>query len=340
MKNKVSLVTFPPVRKTRKASFPNVSAAFLGNPLTEIHPKKWIPAFAGMTPFRFLLFKKSLRITSMTLASILVVHVCFAASDDTAGVSFVSSGLLFKPLVANTFEPRVGFFSEVNDNLFRLDIGNSIDLLHYRFSSERADMALGMDFFTYTQLRGERHFHFPVNTVDYFFGINVSGEKELSCGMVSARFRISHISAHFVDGHYDGTLASWRDRRYPIVYSREFLDPVISFEPKAVPSRVYAGATYLFHVDPAWLPKLSGYAGAEFYVPSHLSLTPYIAYQATFMKIYTTAVRHNVQAGIKIGEFKGRSLDIFLSYFSGYSIHGEYFDVQEKYTALGFLINF
>jgi hypothetical protein len=265
---------------------------------------------------------------------------CFAAPDDTTGLSFVSSGLLFKPLIANTFEPRVGLFSELNKNSLRLDIGNSIDLLSYHFKKNKEILSFGADFFTFTQLRGEQHFHFPVNAVDYFFGINVSGKKILETGTLSARMRISHISAHFVDGHYDGTTAAWRDNRYPVVYSREFVDPVICFEPNLFPSRFYAGMTYLFHVDPKWLPKLSEYGGGEISFPSALLLTPYIAYQATFMKIHTTAIRHNAQAGIKIGNYYGRGLDIYLSYFSGYSIHGEYYDVKENYFAIGFLVNF
>lgn len=260
--------------------------------------------------------------------------------DQETGVSFASSRLLFKPLVANTFEPRVGFFSELNKNLLRLDIGNSIDLLSFHFAQKDEAFAFGADFFTYTQLRGEQHFHFPVNAVDYLFGINVSGKKRIDGGILSARFRISHISAHFVDGHYDGTLAAWRDNRYPVVYSREFIDPVICFELNSFPSRFYVGANYLFHVDPKWLPKFSEYFGGEVFFATHSPLTPYIAYQATVMKIYNTVIRNDAQAGIKIGDYYGRGINLYLSYFSGYSIHGEYFDVQEHYTALGFLINF
>ncbi len=264
------------------------------------------------------------------------------SAESQLELSFVTSGLLFKPLVANTFEPRVGLQTEINNNLLRLDIGNSIDLLQYRFTEKGTVMSLGADFFTFTQLRGEQHFHFPVNAADYFFGINVCGKEKLSNGMLSARLRISHISAHFVDGHYDGTRASWRDNRNPIVYSREFVDAVCSYEPRALslPLRGYVGATYMFHVDPRWIPKLSGYAGGELSLIFHGKITPYIAYQATLMKINKASVRHNAQAGIKIGEYNGRGLNLFVSYFSGYSIHGEYFDVQEHYTALGFLINF
>lgn len=282
-------------------------------------------------------------IVSSVILTLLQSHFCLATPDETAtGFSFVASGLLFKPLIANTFEPRVGFFSELNKNSLRLDICNSIDLLSYRFNDHDEVLSLGADFFTFTQLRGEQNFHFPVNAVDYFFGINVSGKKKLDSGILSARIRISHISAHFVDGHYDGTTARWRDNRYPQVYSREFIDPVICYEPNsyALPFRMYVGGTYVFHIDPRWLSKLSEYAGGEMSFPSSLPLTPYVAYQATFMKIHIASIRHEAQVGVKIGDYRGRGIDIYLSYFSGYSIHGEYFDVKEHYTALGFLIDF
>ncbi|MGA9405931.1 MAG: DUF1207 domain-containing protein, partial [Bacteroidota bacterium] len=66
----------------------------------------------------------------------------------------------------------------------------------------------------------------------------------------------------------------------------------------------------------------------------------YGAYQATVLKILETSVRHNVQLGMKIGNWEGRGLNLYGSYFSGYSIHGQYFDVKDNYFALGFLIEF
>src|SRR5208283_1216384 len=87
-------------------------------------------------------------------------------------LSFVPYGLLFKPLVADTYEPRNGILAEIGKNRLRLDIGNSIDLLQYRFAEDSSLLTMGTDFFTYTLLRGEKDFHFPVDASDYFFGIN------------------------------------------------------------------------------------------------------------------------------------------------------------------------
>ncbi len=175
-------------------------------------------------------------------------------------LSFVPYGLLFKPLVADTYEPRDGMLAEAGKNRLRLDIGNSIDLLQYRFAGDSSFLSMGTDFFTYTLLRGEQNFHFPVDASDYFFGINFNYKKSLSAGILSSRLRISHISSHFVDGHYDNTVGAWKDSRPPIVYSREFLDGVLALEPSSMNNdvRIYAGATYLFHVDPKNLSSIYG----------------------------------------------------------------------------------
>jgi len=158
---------------------------------------------------------------------------------------------------------------------------------------------------------------------------------------MSSRLRISHISAHFVDGHYDNTKGEWKDSRYPIVYSREFVDAVVACEPSILNEalRGYIGGTYLFHVDPALAP-FTGYAGLEWHRKVNTSTNFYVGYQATVMKISGVGYRQNVQLGAKFGEWGGRGLNVFASYFSGFSIHGEYFDTKENYFGLGFLVEF
>ncbi len=147
------------------------------------------------------------------------------------GFSFYSGPLLFKPLIANTFEPRVGLIRNISTNRLRLDIGNSVDLVQYRYENQKQLLTIGSDFFTYTMLVGERDFHFPVIAVDYLFGFNANFKDTLECGVLSSRVRLSHISAHFVDGHFDNTAAAWKDGRNPRVYSREFFDLTVAFEP-------------------------------------------------------------------------------------------------------------
>jgi len=289
--------------------------------------------------------KKKLLLIFFAAVSLPYLTVFSAEKRDSSSanqLTFVSSGLLFKPLVANTYEPRDGMLAEAGKNRLRLDIGNSVDLLQYRFANDSSLLTMGSDFFTYTLLRGEQHFHFPVDASDYFFGVNFNYKKDLDGGIFSSRLRISHISSHFVDGHYDNTVGAWKDSRPPVVYSREFLDGVAAFEPGSMNNnvRVYAGLTYLFHVDPKNLARFIAEGGAEYHNSLWSSVNLYAAYQATLLKVLETSVRHNVQIGGKFGQWDGRGLNLYASYFSGYSIHGEYYNVKDNYFALGFLIEF
>ncbi len=290
-----------------------------------------------------------LMITTRTLT--FIIFLAFGSTNNALSeegiqedsrIALVPHGLLFRPLLANTYEARVGLLSQLGKNQLRLDIGNSIDLLQYSVVKDSTSFSMGTDFFTYTLLRGERNFHFPVDASDYFFGINFNYKSATALGLMSSRLRVSHISAHFVDGHYDNTKGEWKDSRYPIVYSREFIDVVVACDPAPLNDalRGYIGATYLFHVDPITVAPFSGYAGLEWHSKAYTNTNFYAGYQTTMMKISEVAFRHNVQLGVKFGEWDGRGLNLFASYFSGFSIHGEYFDAKENYFALGFLVEF
>jgi len=253
-----------------------------------------------------------------------------------SGFSFYSGQLLFKPLTANTFEPRVGFIWRLNNNKLRLDIGNSIDIIQYQFQDKSKLLTIGSDFFTYTQLKGEANFYFPVDAVDYLFGVNVNYKDTIQQGTISLRLRLSHISAHFVDGHYDKAAAMWKDGMAPRVYSREFFDLAIAFEPTNS-MRYYAGSIYVWHVVPATLPKFLFYSGTELHHQFYSSLNGYIAYQFTATGLRP---RHEIQAGGKIGSWAGKGTKIFFIYYFGNSIHGEYYDRKDEYSGVGFNVDF
>lgn len=254
---------------------------------------------------------------------------------------FVPSGRLFRPLMANTFEARVGAMIIISQHQLRLDIGNSIDLLGLAINTAQGkqEFTVGADFFTYTLLRKEEGFHFPVDAIDYLFGVNLNYSRPLGSNMLGARLRVSHISAHFVDGHYDASFAGWRDRN-PLAYSREFFDLVLSYETSLM--RYYVGANYLLHVDPSWLPPAAFQGGAEFTSGDqiHKNVMAYAAIDVRLVDINGYDAVNTLQFGVKLGERNGPALDLFASYFSGYSINGEYYDVKVHYWAFGFLVDF
>lgn len=239
--------------------------------------------------------------------------------------------LLVKPFVANTLKPKLGFEFRTNANELSLNIGNSLDILHYKTDSKMT-FSFGADLFTYTLLRSQSNFHFPVDAIDYLFGVNFGYHRS----NYGARLRISHISAHFVDGHFSKEENAWRDGRNPKVYSREFFELIPYYTKDNL--RFYAGMTYIFSIDPSDIGQDQYQFGIEYFGSSLFSrtLTPYIAYDFRLINIYKYTGNNSIEAGIKFGDEDGNGISLFFRYFSGYSIHGEYFDVKEEFTAVGF----
>ena len=243
------------------------------------------------------------------------------------------SNLNIQPFTANFIEPRAGFSYIPSRKDIELDIGTSSDIYHY--INKDYLLSFGADLYTYTRLRGESNFFFPVDAVDYLFGINAGYKVKEQNKEYGLRFRLSHISAHFVDGHFDGNLNEWRNGRKPQVYSREFIE----FFPfyKINTFRAYLGLTYIFHVTPKDIGKGIYQAGFDYYLINLISknISPYIAYDFKLDNIGKYIGNNAVSAGIKFGKYDEKGFSISFNYFSGKSIHGEYYDIYEDYTTLG-----
>lgn len=250
--------------------------------------------------------------------------------------------LLFAPLIAYHLEPRVGMSRLVEERRLRLDIGNSIDLLRYDGAYDGDRATVGADFFTWTSLCQDIDFHFPVDAVDYLFGINAAYKHGLSdASSVSARLRLSHISAHLVDGSYDKPAGEWREGNLPHVYSREFIDLIFSYEYTSM-LRVYGGGQYIYHIDPADLNKYALQAGVEAVWLDAFSsgLHLYAAYDMRVLDNGAMRTAHGLQVGTKLGSWRGSGLNVFIAYYHGPSQHGEYFDRMWSYWGPGLNIDF
>ncbi len=243
--------------------------------------------------------------------------------------------LNISPFTAKMIEPKLGFSFQTGANELELNIGNSSDILHYQ-ASENESLSIGADFFTFTLLRGETNFHFPVDAVDYLFGVNFGYRKiadEYETGM---RLRISHISAHFVDGHFDGPNHRWKNNLNPRVYSREFVEfiPYLKF----MNTRVYAGVTYIFSVDPDYIGKDNYHFGLEYFSQNIISkqIRLFFAYDFKLIHLSKYTGNNSLQAGLRFGKILGKGFSIYYQLYSGKSMHGEYFDFSKNYSALGF----
>lgn len=250
-------------------------------------------------------------------------------------VEYFPSDLNISPFAANILEPKLGFVIQTGKNDLRLDIGNTMDFVMIELN-EKTKLSFGADLFTFTLLRGESNFHFPVDAVDYLFGFNAGIkiiEDNISYG---ARLRLSHISAHFVDGHYDGANQRWRDGLNPRVYSREFIELMPFYQINDL--RLYLGFTYLINVDPVYLGKDSYQFGVDYFASGLISkyISPFVGYDVKLVNLTAYTANNTFQAGVKIGKPFGKGFRVYFQYYSGKSIHGEYFDFNNEYSAIGF----
>jgi hypothetical protein len=241
--------------------------------------------------------------------------------------------LNIKPFTANILEPKAGFSFMSGESRIRLDISTSQDF--YKEENGNTALSFGGDLFTYTRLRSESDFHFPVEAIDYMFGFNGGYKVVNEIYEYGFRLRLSHISAHFVDGKYDTKIQNWGDGDRPRVYSREFIEFISYSRYKGF--RIYAGLTYLFHVTPKNIGREIYQLGFDYYMNwiNTGIFVPYIAYDFKLNKIDVLAGNNSFTAGIKFGKTFGKGISLAYSYFSGRSIQGEYYDRNESYSAIG-----
>jgi hypothetical protein len=244
------------------------------------------------------------------------------------------SDLNIRPFTANFLEPRAGFNYLLGERNIRLDIGTSSDI--YRIQNSNKTLSFGADVFTYTRLRSESGFKFPVEAITYFFGINSGYKVRKENNEYGFRFRFAHISAHLVDGSFDNSINAWRNGRNSFIYSKEFFELFPFYSVNSF--RLYSGFTYIFHTVPTDIGKEIYQAGFDNYFTNLQikTFTPFIGYDFKLQKIGEYAGSNILTAGIKFGKLNGKGFSISISYYAGKSVQGELYDINESYASLGF----
>ncbi len=245
------------------------------------------------------------------------------------------SDINIQPFTANMLEAKSGFLISADNNKLRLDISASRDIVHW--VDNNYSISIGADVFTFTRLRSNDDFKFPVETIDYLFGLNTGYKKQLDTeNEVGFRFRLSHISTHLVDGQYDAQTQKWREGREPFVYSKEFVELFPYYRCKTI--RAYLGFTYIFHVIPDELKKINLQLGFDYFAAEIGTdlFTPFIAYDFKLNGIEKFIGNNIISLGIKFGNWHSSGLSFYYSYISGTSIHGQLYDLRESYSNIGF----
>jgi hypothetical protein len=263
---------------------------------------------------------------------LIIAYSLLTSTYAQPNTTWFPSEINVQPFTANFIEPRAGFQFEMGGKRIRLDIGRSTDIV--QFNNENSELSFGFDLFTYTRLRAESEFHFPVEAIDYLFGLN-SGYKIMNENSeYGLRFRLSHISAHFVDGQYDYKINFWRDGRTATVYTREFIELFPYYRYEGL--RFYTGLTYLIHRKPLDIGRGLFQSGFDYYYTGFENIYPFVAFDFKLQQINKWSGSNILTAGIKFGDYKSRGLTLAITYFSGKSVHGEYYNFNESYTTIGF----
>ena len=254
---------------------------------------------------------------------------------------------LFTPLLADPTEPKIAVMPWIEKRHLQLDIGTSADL----YQSKSKEFAAGVDFATFSLLNRGDNFKFPVDAVDYLFGINASwkqpiSNKALPFDEFSGRIRLSHISAHFEDGHYDASTHQWMQQAdwsgtVPFTYSREFVNLIVALS--SPQHRIYAGYQYLYHSIPDGISPHSFQAGAEL----STSGSTYLAADFKLLPIWQPSLDEtkgyrgtwNLQAGMRLDGIGLEKVRVACNYFTGMSRHGMYFYRPESYSTIGVIVD-
>jgi hypothetical protein len=258
---------------------------------------------------------------------------------------------------AGKIEARIGGSREFSNEKLRLDIGATSDILKLEeirrgkpnplgdLAPQFKFLSLGAEFFTWTRLRANDNFKFPVEAVDYYFGVNAVSDIPtrllgIKYKVSEVRLRIAHISAHIVDGDPSFT----NPQQQYITYSRECADMMLTYlgEPPSRKERLYAGAVWIFHTIPDTLGVLTPYAGfdGEWQLLESFPLTLKLGYEARLNTELEPIGEHLARVGLKLGNYKSRGVLIEASYYSGRSPYGQHFSQREKFFSVGFAVDY
>lgn len=291
----------------------------------------------------------------------LVIALATLASSGTHAQTFEDYPHTVEAPYAGRLEARIGGSVEPAAEKLRLDIGASVDLFTIRDSSESAGMlarernrlSIGADFFTWSRLRSQESFKFPVEAIDYYFGVNTALRLARIAGhaplISEIRLRVAHISAHLVDGE-----PAFADKSFgsPATYSREFLDAMIAASGERLARligapnasiRPYLGVVWIFHDIPKVASRATPYAGFDGYIVPFASL-PFVVeggYEARLNTEIEPAIgEHHARLGLKLGRPQSNGVRLETAWFSGRSQYGQYFGQRESYLSIGFAIDY
>lgn len=278
---------------------------------------------------------------------IFLLLICSSHLMGQDGFVLFPEGINFLPLRANIEEPRLGVMYFPDNANLKVDIGNSSDLIGYKWDSGASFFTMGIDFMAYGLASSFAGNRLQIDALDGFFGGNASFTRNYGDYDFQIRARIIHNSAHLVDGSYNLSADEWRNKRYPVAYTRDFGEVTTAFRKfsDSYDYRIYGSVSYSTLVRPGQIKKYAFNTGAEFNFDTgpkvggkqlkiisayHMSLEGTPEYQAV----------HHIMAGVKFGGSYNKGVVFYISYFAGKNMFSEYFEENIKKLTAGFFVDF
>ncbi len=274
---------------------------------------------------------------SITLLILLIPQLLFCGESvqKKDSLYFFTSNTLYVPIEAGIIEAKNGVTKFTDSKYLTLNIGASFDLVGLK--AEKNTFSFGIDFFTFSNLRSEDNFKFPVDAIDYLFGVNFNLKRNLSeKNELTSRFRISHISSHFEDGH----IYERKDTIFtPYVFSKEFLELSVMSNYRINDGMYFKsmlGLNYIFHAIPDEISPVSGQLGLEFRYFITKILNVYISNDVTLASVNSvTNLNESFETGISFGELNSRAVNLYFTFYDGQDYKGQYYGKYLHFNGLG-----
>lgn len=260
---------------------------------------------------------------------------------------FLPDSLQFIPLKANHQEARIGVLYYPENGYLKVDIGNNIDLLKFRINNKTA-LNVGIEFMAYalsTNYQGKR---LQIDALDGFFGGHSSIKMKLNENYLLSRLRIIHNSAHFVDGHYDNINNKWRDDIDPIPFTQDFGELTVAhvMNQEWFHFKYFGSIAYSTLVRPHLIEKYSYNFGFELYSEEVFEETfnnPVYVFYANYNRyagLPDYELSTSNQLGVKFGDWYGKGILFYISYYYGNDILSEYYFIRDSKFGIGFSVDF
>lgn len=277
------------------------------------------------------------------------VRAKYAERPKSEGIWFPQATVLFAPLIADPREPTYSVAYRFGDKVIgksaaSVAIGDDFPLYRWRNVWHwKGDLQVGIQACVWAVFNYEdvpKHDDGQVSELvnaDYFVGIPFT----YAINKWSFRFRVYHQSSHLGDEFLCNNPDELFERKNP---SYEAVDFVASFQSSQA-LRLYAGPGCVMHSDPSFkLKPLYVMWGGELRLFGHKIYSQRL-YGTPFLAIFIEnwEQRHwNMDSTFKLGyelsklQGIGRKFRVFVTYHTGYSEEGQFFNERTQYGEVGF----